>query len=195
MVAQPAIDYVALGHIHRHQALGEHPPVVYPGSIECMDFGERNEDKGCVLVDLDKGGTRWQFHKLNSRPFISIEVDTRHHSAPLERIAVAIGRHDLSRAVVRVEVKATREQAATLREDAIRQQLEEAEAFIIAGIAIVVEREGRARLAEVEHELMQGLAPRRALELYLKMKDTDPERIAVLLAAADELLAEDGPNY
>src|SRR5439155_8655985 len=54
VVALPGVDYVAMGHIHKHQALGEHPPVVYSGSIERIDFGEEHEDKGCVLVELEK---------------------------------------------------------------------------------------------------------------------------------------------
>ncbi len=190
-VARPGIDYVALGHIHRHQSLGEHPPIVYPGSIERIDFGERAEDKGCVLVELAKGATRWQFHKLAARPFISIEVDVRNSSDPQERVFNAIARHDLRCAVVRVEVKATREQAAILSDEAIHERLHEAEAFCIASVTIDVERAVRGRYAAVEHEFMAGLTPRRALELYLKAKNTDPDRIATLLAAADELIADE----
>ena len=50
-----AFDYVALGHIHKHQALGMRPPVVYSGSPERIDFGEESEPKGYVLVDVDQG--------------------------------------------------------------------------------------------------------------------------------------------
>jgi DNA repair protein SbcD/Mre11 len=77
VVSLPGVEYVALGHIHKHQSLGEHPPVVYPGSIERIDFGEEREDKGCVLVELAKGDTRWRFHKLAARPFVTIAVDVR----------------------------------------------------------------------------------------------------------------------
>lgn len=193
-VSRPGIDYVALGHIHRHQSLGDHPPMVYPGSIERIDFGEREEDKGCVLVELARGATRWRFHKLAARPFASIEVDVRASSDPQARVLHAIARQSLRDAVARVEVKATREQAALLAEAPIRAALEEAGVFHIAAVVIEVERTARGRFAEAERELMAGLTPRRALELYLKSKNTDPARLAVLLAAADELIGEEqGP--
>jgi exonuclease SbcD len=191
IVSHTRLDYVAMGHIHKHQALGTHPPIVYPGSIERVDFGERKEDKGCVLVELARGATNWHFQRLAARPFISIEVDVRQSSDPQERIRAAIARHDLHHAVVRVEIKATREQAANLNEEPVRQQLEDGQAFVIAAIVIDVEREVRGRLGGAEEELMRGLSPRRALELYLRSKETDSQRIEVLLSAADELLAEE----
>jgi exonuclease SbcD len=91
---------------------------------------------------------------------------------------------------VRLEVTATREQAAALPDDTLRQHLEAAQPYLIAGASVRVERETRRRLAESEDEITRGLTPRRALELYFQSKELEPERIALLLAAADELLAE-----
>src|SRR4030042_2945510 len=47
VVRDPRLDYVALGHIHKSQNLNEkgHPPVIYPASIERVDFGEAADDK------------------------------------------------------------------------------------------------------------------------------------------------------
>ena len=52
-VALPQVDYVALGHVHRHQILATDPYVVYSGSIERVDFGEEDDEKGFCMVDLD----------------------------------------------------------------------------------------------------------------------------------------------
>ncbi len=51
-VAQPAFDYVALGHIHKGQVLNENPPVVYSGSLERLDFGDEEDEKGFYLVEI-----------------------------------------------------------------------------------------------------------------------------------------------
>ena len=57
LAIQP-FDYVALGHLHRHQNLNEsgYPAVVYSGSIERIDFGERKEEKGFCLVSIPEKG-------------------------------------------------------------------------------------------------------------------------------------------
>lgn len=192
VVSLPGVDYVALGHIHRHQSLGEHPPIVYPGSLERVDFGEEHEDKGCVIVELEQGQARWHFHKLAARPFVTIEVDVRNSSTPQARVLQAIQKHDLSSAVVRMRVQALAEQHQELRVDEIRSALEDAGAFVVAAIAIDVERSGRNRLGSEAGDLLEGITPRKALELYLRNKTPalSEERITALLSAADELLPE-----
>jgi exonuclease SbcD len=142
-------------------------------------------------VELERGAARWRFQPLKARPFVSIEVDVRGSGDPSGKVTEQVSRRNLRDAVVRVQVRARREQAALLHEDTIRQQLIEAQSFVVANVVIDIERETRSRLEHAAEEMMQGLTPRRALELYLQARDTDSARIATLLAAADELLAED----
>lgn len=54
LIARSEFDYVALGHVHRHQVLCQQPLVVYPGSIERVDFGEEDEQKGYCWVEVEK---------------------------------------------------------------------------------------------------------------------------------------------
>src|ERR671919_1661229 len=73
----PVWDYVALGHIHKHQDLneGRQPPVVYPGSIERIDFGEEGETKGFCMVDVERGRAAYEFVPLPARPFVTLRLE------------------------------------------------------------------------------------------------------------------------
>ena len=52
----PAIQYVALGHLHRKQTAGTVPcPVVYTGSPLAYSFSEANQDKYVIIVEAEPG--------------------------------------------------------------------------------------------------------------------------------------------
>jgi DNA repair protein SbcD/Mre11 len=98
-------DYVALGHLHRHQNLNEsgYPAVVYSGSIERIDFGERKEEKGFCLVSIpEKGKAVYEFIPVPTRPFIQIEVTLASGIPQTDQIIEAIKKHDLRNAIVKI---------------------------------------------------------------------------------------------
>ena len=51
----PGLQYVALGHLHRQQLVPGPIPIYYPGSPLQLDFGEVNDEKGVLLVDVHPG--------------------------------------------------------------------------------------------------------------------------------------------
>lgn len=52
----PRADYVALGHVHRHQRVKNSPtPAVYAGSLLQLDFGEEGQQKGVVIAEVEPG--------------------------------------------------------------------------------------------------------------------------------------------
>jgi exonuclease SbcD len=79
LVRNSDLDYVALGHIHKAQNLNEdnHPPVIYPGSIEKVDFGEANDDKYFVIAEIEKGNTKVTWHKLDGRVFLDSKINLK----------------------------------------------------------------------------------------------------------------------
>lgn len=190
LLAQAGIQYVALGHIHRHQSLGQHPPLIYPGSIERIDFSEEQETKGVVLVELEPGGApaSWEFMPVQARPFRTVRVDTRASDEPQTRILEALRKQPLADTVVRVLISALPEQRAHIDEAALRLALDEAGVASVASINIDVERTTRVRYSAVAEEMQEGLTPRRALELYLDTTNTAVKRRERLLTAADGLL-------
>lgn len=98
-------DYVALGHLHRFQNLNPQgkTPVVYSGSIERIDFGERKEEKGfCVVTIESKSSTKLEFVKTPIRPFIQIEVKLAPDKDQTEQIIDAINKHDITDAIIKI---------------------------------------------------------------------------------------------
>jgi exonuclease SbcD len=75
--------YVALGHVHRPQAIGKHANVRYSGSIERMDLGESGDQKSVVLIDVGPSGllAEPRLLPLESTPIYEIEV--RHPATDL----------------------------------------------------------------------------------------------------------------
>ena len=51
----PGLNYVALGHVHKPQALASPVKACYSGSLRPLDFGEAGEPRGFWRVDLERG--------------------------------------------------------------------------------------------------------------------------------------------
>jgi DNA repair protein SbcD/Mre11 len=177
-------DYVALGHIHKHQNLneGRYPAMVYSGSLERIDFGEEKEAKGFCWIELEKGNTTWQFVEVNARPFVTISLDVREEDDPTLAAQAALAQYDLAEAIVRVNVRMRPEQDASLREKDLRATLRNAD--YIAAINRQADREVRERLGGLSPE---GMTPKQLLEKYLFAKNVDDDRIDLLVKHADKI--------
>ena len=185
VLADPVWDYVALGHIHRHQQLnaGEHPPIVYAGSLERIDFGEEKEPKGFVVAEIERGHTQWKFHPTAARPFVTIRADVREAPDPLATLLDAIAEHEVSEAIVRIIVQAHAEQEGLLREADVRRSLDGA--YYVAGMIKEIERTYRQRLGG---ESPEELTPPELLARYFESRGVPEERIETLLHHAGEIL-------
>ncbi|MGZ6251008.1 MAG: metallophosphoesterase family protein [Candidatus Chromulinivorax sp.] len=97
-------DYVALGHLHRFQNLNPQGiPIVYSGSIDRVDFGERNEEKGfCVVKINEKKETSFEFITIPTRPFIQIDVALEENEEQTIQILQAIKQRNITDAIVKI---------------------------------------------------------------------------------------------
>lgn len=177
-------DYVALGHIHRHQALeeGQFPPVVYSGSIERIDFGEEKQDKGFVIAQVGRNECTWEFRRLDVRRFITVRVQADGQD-PTAQVIAAIERASVHDAVVRVVIQTTPELNPLVNEKEIERAL--GDAFYIASITRNVTRSDRMRLGD--QQAVAGMTPIEVLKQYLQVKQTPPERVELLLHHAEML--------
>jgi exonuclease SbcD len=130
-IAYRTFPYVALGHIHRPQALADDwrrgPFVAYAGSLDRVDFGEEGEEKGFYLADLDAGGLAAEprFHPVAARPFVTVEVAPS-TDAPTESVLAALRDRDLGGAIVRVRLEGPRDLLAAVDHAAVRRALTDA---------------------------------------------------------------------
>ncbi len=187
----PAFDYVALGHIHKHQVLSENPPVVYAGSLERVDFGEENEEKGFYVVDIEPdpaGGKRqvsFDFHPVNARRFLTIDVAPEADDLdPTTTILRAISGKEtgIRDAIVRLKIYLPSLLEGQLRNNDIRDALKDAH---YSTIAREIHRETRLRLGD---RAAEDIKPLDALKAWLETQNIPPERQKVLLEYGEKLI-------
>jgi len=185
-VALPQFDYVALGHIHRHQVLqAADPPVVYAGSIDRVDFGEEKEEKGFCVVNLTKRQTGFKFFPVNNRPFLSIEISPRQED-PTDEILSGLSMYDLEQVVVRLKLNLSQAQTAVVRLDEVYKYLQR-EAYFVAGVSRQV---SGAPVGVRSPGLTERVKPLEALEIYLQLQPELAEHATQLLEMARGLASE-----
>ncbi|MBN1692755.1 MAG: exonuclease SbcCD subunit D [Dehalococcoidales bacterium] len=188
-VALPAFDYVALGHIHKQQVLSENPPVVYAGSLERIDFGEENDEKGFYIVDISSGDkTRhvsYEFHAVRARRFLTINTDIgTEETDPTTTVlaAISINQEKLKDAVVRLIIKLPASLESQLHNNDIKDAMKGVYHF---SIAREIQREARLRLGS---RSVEKITPLDALKKYLEAQQVSPERQKVLLEYGEKLI-------
>jgi exonuclease SbcD len=185
MFIDPRIDYVALGHIHRHQVIREQQPAItYAGSLERVDFGEEKEDKGFIHVVLERKKVDFKFHSIDPRPFVTVEADLTNSENPTARLVEKIEKAIKPGCVLRVRYKINQEQLEQIDEDALQSSGRAALTFKI--YPEIVSNNSRARLPQLTETSVSS--PISALETYLD--EVAPERKDQLVERARLLMEE-----
>ena len=178
------LSYVALGHIHKHQVLGKDPLIVYAGSPHRIDFGEEKEDKGIILVDINKT-TTFQFISTNCRKFLSIDITLKTtDSNPTQIILDEIKKNDIKDCVVRLTINIPADLRSEIEMDKIKKAL--SGAHYIAGISRNVERKERLKIDGQEE--VERLTPIEALQKYFEAKKYSPKKKKELEKYAAQIL-------
>jgi exonuclease SbcD len=192
-VANPAFDYIALGHIHKHQVLSSNPPAVYPGSLERLDFSEEKDEKGFYLVEIEPSRERgkrlvsFDLHQVTGRYLFTINVNIEPEDADPTSIvlkAIAEQQDKVKDAIVRLSISLPAEGEGGLRDNDIRNAMKEAHYLTIVKD---IERETRLRLGKWTAE---EIPPLDALKAYLESKKIAPERAKLLLEYGERLIQE-----
>ena len=182
LAKDPRLDYVALGHIHKPQNLNGpgpdaedatpygHPPVIYPGSIERVDFGEENDKKFFIVADVQKGQTKVEWRELSDiRSFITVRSKPKTELGITDELIRKLSpREKLKDAIVRLVVEYPRDWDTLIDEPALRKYAAESFEF-----HLVKKPQIEARMRLAENQTVNSMTPLELLEQYWKTTDTD----------------------
>jgi exonuclease SbcD len=189
LVRDPRLDYVALGHIHKSQNLNEgaHPPVIYPGSIERVDFGEAADDKFFVIAHVERAHTEVEWRKLTGiRPFIDRHLRLKSQEDVTSQLLKALPHaNKLEGAIVRLVLEYPRDWETLIDEAALREYTSGAFEFHFIKRPMV---EARARLAQ--DETVSSLTPLELLDRYWRAGHVTPSEQASLQKLAQDIMEE-----
>ena len=190
LVRDPRLDYVALGHIHKSQDLNEnaHPPVIYPGSIERVDFGEAGDDKYFVVADLSRGKTEVHWRRLEHiRPFIDRQITLKSPDNVTDMLKSAlpvVG--ELDGAIVRLTVDYTREWDTLIDEPALRRYAEAAFEF-----HLIKHPKIEARIRLPANQTVSSLGPLELLDQYWRAIRAEEDEADTLQKMAKDIIEEE----
>ncbi|MGA7193655.1 MAG: exonuclease SbcCD subunit D [Anaerolineales bacterium] len=188
LVKNPRFDYVALGHIHKPQDLNEgaQPPVIYPGSIERVDFGEAADDRFFVIADVTRGKTKVEWRKLTeARRFVDRRIVLTSSESVMENLKDALPQpKEIEGAIIRLIVEYPREYDSLIDESALRKYAGEAFEF-----HLVKRPQMESRIRLPADQTVSSLSPLDLLDQYwraAKIEDAD-----ALQKLAQEIISTD----
>jgi DNA repair exonuclease SbcCD nuclease subunit len=105
----PTVNIFLFGHIHKFQILNKKPLVMYVGSIERENFGERNEKKLFISIDVET--KKLEFHELQIRPMLQFDVDSldkvvidsKQQKTPIVKVVIKNTRDNIKKELSRKE--------------------------------------------------------------------------------------------
>jgi DNA repair protein SbcD/Mre11 len=166
----PAASYVALGHLHRAQRLPAPCPTWYSGSPIAVDFGEEEDVKGVLLVDVAPGRPA----AVEERPLAGVRRLRTVHGSLSELTDRAA---DLADGWLRVIVT---EPARSGLADDVRAALPNALEVRLVGASPVETLPAQAHAA--------GRGPQELVREYLTLNGVHDDRIGALF---DQLLDDE----
>lgn len=187
-LALPIFDYIALGHLHRHQNLNQSgTPVVYVGSIERIDFGEKNEEKGFCRVTIAQEENRvcsYEFIKLPCRPMIQITLTIDEARNQTEQILEEIKKYTIDDAIIKIMYHMPQGVKDMVDHAAILKACEKAMA--VASVTALHKPAAIQRRAEVTISMDFSTI----LQRYFDTKELESEQKDRLLKTAHQLYQE-----
>jgi len=160
-------DLYLAGDVHKAQKLNDNPPMLYVGSPERTDFGERNEKKGFTLITASDT-LEYKFVPLDIRPMIQFDLEYVNLEDWLnDNLGPQPGTIE---AIVKVKITCDKDEYGKIDEKAIKEHLSTAKQVIIEYDII---KKARIRSKKIK----ESSSPIKAFETYAQLNEFDQETI------------------
>ena len=190
--ARPEFEYVALGHVHKDQVLIESPPVIYSGSLERVDFGEKNDIKGFYVIEIEpkkSQGNRLVSYKkvpVSARNFreyiINIPKETEF---PVNIIEEELKSNDIKDSIARITIESTREHYESINDPKIQSILSNAKYLVSTELKLISEKKIN------DLQITENLGIIDSFEKYLEnFKEINDQKRKRLLDFGKEIINE-----
>ena len=190
--ARPEFEYVALGHVHKDQVLIESPPVIYSGSLERVDFGEKNDIKGFYVIEIEpknSQGSRLVSYKkvpVSARNFreyiINIPKETEF---PVNIIEEELKSNDIKDSIARITIESTREHYESINDPKIQSILSNAKYLVSTELKLISEKKIN------DLQITENLGIIDSFEKYLEnFKEINDQKRKRLLDFGKEIINE-----
>jgi len=195
-IARKEYDYVALGHIHRHQILNETPYVVYSGSLDSLDFGDEDDEKGFYLIEIDtnvaKREVKIAFKQTMGKRFLTLKAQISSDDAsPMDRIITLLESAEdaIVGNIVRLVINTPQDCLSKIDDQVIHKTATQKYKVSYFDITRIVQKEERVRAEGVTAE---SLTSQEALEWYINRNDSEysSETKAKLLEIGKAVISE-----
>lgn len=194
-LAIPPFNYVALGHLHRHQNLASsgQTPVVYAGSIERVDFGEVRDTKGFCYGQIqtlpipERPGqwirkAWWEFLPLPTRPMLELNIVLKEDRPANAQILDLLAQQSLEGAIVKLMYHLPWQSRHSVDINLLRNAMQSA--WHIASIQPIYPLN---KVRSLRLEQGQKLSDEELLQQYLQLQGLSTNKIQQLLTLATNL--------
>ena len=190
--ARPEFEYVALGHVHKDQVLIESPPVIYSGSLERVDFGEKNDIKGFYVIEIEpkkSQGNRLVSYKkvpVSARNFREYTINIpKETEFPVNIIEEELKSNDIKDSIARITIESTREHYESINDPKIQSILSNAKYLVSTELKLISEKKIN------DLQITENLGIIDSFEKYLEnFKEINDQKRKRLLDFGKEIINE-----
>lgn len=178
----PNCEAYLLGDVHKAQVIQKDPLVIYAGSINRVDFGERNDEKSVLLIN-DSPEFKCKRIVLKSRRMIQYDIECK---VGEDNDWKLVDKDEMKDAIVKVIYHGTVEALREVDEKNVREFLTTSCQCKEVMVQYDVHKESIAR----DERVNENITPKQALELYLEQIDLSHEEKTAIIELSQKVMED-----